>query len=125
MEKTKLTINKTKVKQKSEFTALRVRKNTLKKLQKHLSLINKKEYGKKIRPDFFLNFLLDTFDPADIEQIQESSLSELDKFERDFKMYCKNEKVVTKEEFFRLVRQGKVFGIQNSQSLLEKKDISA
>lgn len=103
------TQSQTKTKSESKYTGIRLTKTTAAKLKKVLNHINKKDYGNSVRIDTLVNYLITKMPKDIVQELQENSLSEEDKFLRDYKKYCSESGKVTREEFFKLVRQGLVF----------------
>ncbi len=98
-----------KTKSESKYTGIRLTKSTAAKLKKVLTQVNKKDYGTSVKIDTFINYLVTKMPKNTIQDLQEDSLSEEDKFLRDYKQYCSKVSKVTREEFYKLVRQGLVF----------------
>jgi len=92
-----------------KYTAIRTSKTTANKLKKLQTIINKKDFGCSIIIDQILSYLIENVTPEMITMLQENSLNEEDKFERDYKLYCSKSGRITKNEFFKLVRQGLIF----------------
>ena len=93
----------------SKYTGIRLTKTTAAKLKKVLAQVNKKDFGNTVKLDTLINYLITTMQENTVIELQEDSLSEEDKFTRDYKNYCSKNGKVTKDEFFKLVRQGLVF----------------
>ncbi len=109
METNNNTPNQHKTKTDSKYTGIRLTKSTAAKLKKVLAQVNKKDFGNTVKIDTLINHLITTMQKNTVSELQEDSLSEEDKFKRDYKHYCSKNGKVTRDEFFKLVRQGLVF----------------
>lgn len=112
-------INKSPIQQKQnsdiKYTAIRITKNTANKLRKLQTQINKKDFGSSVPITDIINHLVDNISPELISILQENSMNEEDKFKRDYKLYCSQSGKISKNEFYKLVRQGLIFGQAQAQ----------
>jgi len=99
----------------SKYTSIRVTRTSANTIRKTISAANKKDYGEILRPCDLVDLLVQSINSDTINQLQEQSMSEQDKFDRDYKNYCSQYKKVTKDEFYKLVRQGQIFSASSSQ----------
>lgn len=83
----------------SSHAALRVRKETRKRVLSELAKINKKDFGRRIRADEFLTLAISLVTSADIAKLQEGSLSNADRFERDLKAYITKNGPISKDDY--------------------------
>src|SRR5690349_21174494 len=83
----------------SAHGAIRVRKDTRKRVLAELAKVNKKDFGKKVRVDQFIALAVSLVTPEHIVQLQESSLSNADRLERDFKSYVAKHGPLSKDEY--------------------------
>ena len=99
----------------SKYTSIRVTRTSANTIRKTITTANKKNYGELLRPCDLVDLLVKSITNDTINQLQEHSMSEQDKFDRDYKNYCSQNKKVTKDEFYKLVRQGQIFSASSSQ----------
>ncbi len=107
--------NKTERLIKKNHKNMSVESNIVNSLDKVLIEVNKKEFGPKVRRTQLLEHLLNKISTEDIRNLQESSLTEEARFKRDYKSYCKSKKRITEDEFYGLVRQGKIYQLRASE----------
>lgn len=101
--------SQTKPRKDNKHTAIRSTKSTASKLKKILALANKKDHGSVIKMEDLLTKIATEIDQKFIQELQEESLSEEDKFKRDYNEYCSHNGKISMDEFFKLVRQGTIF----------------
>jgi len=87
------------VKKKSQFSAVRLAQPTQKKLTQLLSKINKKSFGKRVKNNELILLALSLITDAHVKTLQETSLSNADKLEMEYKAFVKANGHVTKDEF--------------------------
>ena len=97
---------------------VRVKKETKKKIQSLLLTINKKDFGRKIKPDDFLSIATDLIDKQHISKLQESSFSNKDRLEMHFKNYQQKNAKITKDEFIGMLLAEKNLSDKNSEDLV-------
>lgn len=78
---------------------IRVKKDTKKRILAELAKINKKEFGRKVQPDSLITLLLGLLKSEHIQVLQESSLTNEDRFERHYVEYVKHNGPTTKDQF--------------------------
>lgn len=83
--------------------ALRVKRETKKRLLVELARVNKKAFGRKVRIDDLLLCALGYVTDADISALQESSLSNADRLEALYREHIKMHGPMSKDEFIGLV----------------------
>ena len=88
--------------------AIRVKKETKKKIQLLLLTVNKKDFGRKIKTDNFLAIATSLITQEHILKLQEDSFSNKDRLEMQFKTYQSSNAKVSKDEFIGLLLSGKI-----------------
>lgn len=78
---------------------LNIRRETKKKIQAELSKINKKDFGRKIHADDYILLSLSLVTAEHIQQLQEHSLSNADRLERDYRSYISKNGPLSKDEY--------------------------
>ena len=84
---------------KSNVASIRVGKATSKQVQQTLELINKKDFGMRVRADKLIALALTRVTQSDLTGLQEGSLSNQDRFERDYSAYCAEHGKISKDEY--------------------------
>ena len=100
---------KTKVKG-SNAVPVRVHLSTKKKLQQLLATINKKEFGRKVKPDEVIYMGLCGIKESAIKTLQEQSMSNADKLELKHREYIKRNGRITRDEFLGVMMKGELAG---------------
>lgn len=70
--------------------------------------INKKQYGKRIRASSVISRLIKSITPKFIQELQDASLSNNDKFEMAYKEYVLNKGPISKDDFMGMLLAGEV-----------------
>ena len=83
----------------SAHGSIRVRKDTRKRVLAELARINKKDFGRKVRPDEFSAVAVGRVTAEHIVKLQESSLSNADRLERDYKAFIAKNGPMPKDEY--------------------------
>ena len=96
---TNSTEKKAKVVKPSAHSAIRVRKETRKRVLADLARANKKDFGKKVRVDELIALAVSLVTPEHIQQLQEGSLSNADRLERDYRAYVAEHGHVSKDVY--------------------------
>jgi hypothetical protein len=96
---TKQEIKSTKPKLKVSTVALRVKRETKRLLQAELTKINKKTYGRNVRVDALIIRMLGYLSEADTLFLQEESLTNADRLEKEYQNYLKSNPKTSKDEF--------------------------
>lgn len=89
-------------------TTLRLNKATAGVLHAVLAKANKKDGGKRIRAEQAIALGLSLIGPEHIEKLQQSSLSNADRFEALFKQHAARNRDLTKDQFIGMLIDGKV-----------------
>jgi hypothetical protein len=84
---------------KTNYTAIRVGKATGKLVHQAIEQANKKDFGKRVNADKILARAVAKLTQDDIKELQEGSLSNQDRFERDYAAYCAEHGKVSKDEY--------------------------
>ena len=84
---------------KSDVASIRVGKPTSKQVQQTLEQINKKDFGKRVKLDALVALAMTKITQSDITTLQENSLSNQDRFERDHAAYCTAHGKISKDEY--------------------------
>lgn len=96
-------INSTEKKSKSvkssAHASIRVRRDTRKRVLTDLARINKKDFGKNVRADEFIALAVSLVTSEHIVKLQEGSLSNSDRFERDYRNYVAQHGHISKDEY--------------------------
>lgn len=93
---------------KNSVTAIRVSKATGKIAQQVADKANDKQFGKRVKLDRILAKALSKLTQDDIRELQETSLSNQDRFERDYAAYCSEHGKVSKDEYLGLRLSGQL-----------------
>lgn len=87
---------------------IRVNKDTSKEIRKLLLQINKKNFGRKLRANDVISLAVSKLTERDMELLQESSLSNADRLEREYRTYCSKNGQVSKDDYIGLLMSGKI-----------------
>lgn len=98
-ETTVKNMNPKKAKQKPATESLRVRRETKKRILGELATLNKKDFGKSITPDQYVNLAISLLRPEHIQSLKEQSLSNKDRMEKRFLDYCAEHGKVSRDEY--------------------------
>lgn len=98
---------------KKSASAIRVKSETRKKLVLELSKANKKDFGRRIKPDDLIALGLSLIEPQHIKTLQDKSLSNADRIEREYRAFVQKNGPISKDEFLGKILSG---GISNSLS---------
>ena len=79
--------------------ALRVRKETRKKVVTELAKVNRKDFGRRVRTDEYLLLAISLIRSEHIHSLQEASLSNADRLERDYRAYVAQHGSISKDEY--------------------------
>jgi hypothetical protein len=83
----------------SSHAALRVRKETRRKVLAEVAKANRKDFGRKIPIDAFVSLAASLVTPQHIQALQEGSLSNADRFEREYRLYVSKHGAISKDEY--------------------------
>lgn len=96
---------------------IRVKRETRKKILHELTKANKKDYGRNLRAEDLIAFALTLVLPEHILRLQESTLSNADRLEQQFKDYVAKHGSISKDAFLgRLLAESNARGSSQSQS---------
>ena len=111
-------VNEKKVKasKPTSHAALRVRKETRKRVLSELAKINKKDFGRRIRADEYLTLAMSLVTIADIQRMQDASLSNADRLERDYRDYISKNAAMTKDVYLGKRLNGELEGVGYSKA---------
>lgn len=90
-------------KKQSGASSLRVKQETKKKVFAELAKINKKSYGRRVRPDQLISFLLSLLRPEHVQKLQDESLSNADRLDMKYREHVKKFGPVAKDEYLGLL----------------------
>jgi hypothetical protein len=79
--------------------SLRVKRETKRRILAELAKVNKKDFGKKVRPDNLIALALSLLTDQHMKSLQEASLTNADRFEQRYRDYIKSHGVTSKDEF--------------------------
>lgn len=89
-----------KSKTKASSTApIRVRVETKKRVFQEVAKANKKDFGKRIRPEDIVALALSLLEPAHIQELQNASLTNADRLERDYRAYIAKHGQISKDAY--------------------------
>ena len=94
---------KLKVSKSTGYSSIRVKKETRRKILQELSRVNKKNYGKKVRVAALIEHILNKLTETDIQLLQEGSLSNGDKFQRNYEKFVAQYGAIPKDEYLGLI----------------------
>ncbi len=80
-------------------TPVRVSKETRRRILLDLARLNKKEHGRRIKPEDLIALALTLLEPRHYLQLVESTLSNADRLERRYLDYVKKHGHITKDAF--------------------------
>lgn len=83
----------------SAYAALRVKKETRRRVLQTLQQVNKKDFGRKVRADQVIALGQSLLRPEHLQSLQESSLSHSDRLERDYRAYVTKHGAISKDEY--------------------------
>ena len=106
----------TKTAKPSAHSAIRVRKDTRKRVLAELARVNKKDFGRKVRPDEFIALAVSLVTPEHITKLQEGSLSNADRLEREFRTYVSAHGPISKDEYLGKRLKGEITSDGNSKT---------
>lgn len=84
---------------KPSYGALRVRREIKRQIESELEQVNRKDLGRKVRAEDYLALALSLITPKHLEQLQESSLTNADRLERDFRAYATEHGPISRDEY--------------------------
>jgi hypothetical protein len=90
------------------FAALRVRRETKRQLESDLEKVNKKDFGRRVRAEEYITLALSLITPKHLEQLQEQSLTNSDRLERDFRAYAAANGAISRDEYLGKILNGEI-----------------
>ena len=100
--------------------ALRVKRETAKKIAVEVLKANKKSLGRRVRPDDLIKLALTLIEPRHIEDLQRMTLSNADRLEQRYRDYVKANGQSTKEEFLGRLLDGQPLSVGESRTLTRR-----
>lgn len=103
------TTKETKISKKYQVNTIpiRVAKNTAKTIKTILQKLNKKSYGKKVKPDDLIQKSISLLSDEHLEEIKQATMSNSDRLELAYQEYCKSHGQISKDEYFGLLLKEK------------------
>jgi len=95
-------------KKKYSTRPVRLKQSTVRKLQKILDAVNKKDFGKKVRPDAAIDLALSLVGVREIEQLRQGSMSNADRLEAAYRRFAAKQGATSKDHFLGLLLAGTV-----------------
>jgi len=90
----------------STSAQIRVKKETRKRMLQDLARANKKDYGRPVRSDDYVALAFSKITSEDIRSLQDASLSNADRLDRDYREYVSKHGPTTKDEYLGLRLNG-------------------
>ena len=78
---------------------VRVRRETKKKILADLAALNKKDFGRKVTVDDYVQLAISLIKPEYLQRLKDQSLSNRDRMELKYKEYCTANGKISKDEF--------------------------
>lgn len=102
--------------------ALRVKRETKKRIQAELAKVNKKDFGKNVRCDELIGTALSLLTDQHFKALQDGSLTNADRLEAQYRDYVKKHGATSKDDFLGKLLSGKlavsqVTGAPDSQTV--------
>lgn len=86
-------------------TPIRVKRETRKKILLELAKANKKDFGRKLRAEDLIAFALTLIRPEHVAQLQETTLSNADRLEQQYREFVAKHGSISKDAYL-----GKLLG---------------
>ncbi len=90
---------KSKSAKQSHYSSLRLKKDLKKRILSDLAKINKKDFGRKVKLGEYLDLLMNLLTPDHVTRLQEGSLSNADRLERDYRNYVTEHGLISKDDY--------------------------
>lgn len=84
---------------KQNTTPIRIKNQTHRTIRTLLQRANKKPYGRKVKADDIIAKSLALLQPNHIEELQEATLSNADRLDREYKLYCSQNGFIKRDDF--------------------------
>ena len=97
-------------------TPIRVKRETRKKILQELVKANKKDFGRNLRADELIALAVTLLQPEHIRQLQEGTLSNGDRLERQFKGFVAKHGTMSKDAFLGKLLAGEIGEAREVQS---------
>ncbi len=88
--------------------SLRMKRETKRRVLVELAKVNKKSFGKKVRVDELICLLLPLLTDAHIKSMQDSSMTNADRLELQYRDYIKTHGAISKDDFLGQILIGKI-----------------
>jgi hypothetical protein len=105
METIQNTQGEKKIKPKTKITtaSIRVSNDTKKVSLALLGKVNKKDFGRRVKPNELIKLGLSLIEASHIQELQEKSLSNSDRLDRDYRNYVQKNGALSKDEYLGLL----------------------
>lgn len=90
------------------YASLRIRRETKRLIESALERVNKKDLGRRIRAEEYLALALNLVTPQHLAQLQETSLSNRDRLERDYRVYVSRNSPISQDEYLGKILSGEI-----------------
>lgn len=90
------------------YAAIRVRKELKRQIESNLERINKKDFGRRVRAEDYLALALSLITPQHLEQLQENSLTNHDRLERNYRAYVSTNGPISHDEYLGKILNGEI-----------------
>lgn len=110
------TEKKSKALKPSAYASLRVKKETRKKAMSDLAKANKKDFGRRVRMDEYVSLALSLVTPEHLVSLQESSLTNKDRFEREYRDYVTQHGPIQKDAYLGKRLRGEIQASTSSKA---------
>jgi hypothetical protein len=106
------------VSKKTTSAAIRVSTDTRKRFLSELAKINKKQFGKRVRPDALVLKLLAKITAQDVSELQEASLSGRDRVDQSYRAHCTKFGHLSMDDYFALLLNPESSKITNEKAAI-------
>jgi len=100
------------------YAAIRVRKDLKRQIESHLERVNRKDFGERVRAEDYLALALNLVTPQHINELQEASLTNADRLERDFRAYTAEHGPISRDEYLGKRLAGEITNAVSAKNLL-------
>lgn len=83
----------------SPMVSLRVKRETKKKILAEVARVNKKDFGKRVRPEQLLEIALGLLNESHLKKLQDDSMTNADRLEFHYRSLAKQSGNLSKEDF--------------------------
>jgi hypothetical protein len=95
---------------------LRVKRETKRRVLSELAKANKKEFGRKVRTDELISLALSLLESRHISELQERSLTNADKLQRQYNEYVKKNGAISKDAYIGRLLAGEALPTSTSMA---------